>query len=134
MTELNLYKMDIFDITESGFEKVLQQEYTDQEVKVFVDCIMSDNIDAMDIMRCLAAIGVNMNLSHSLEEKSETDEDGELDTYVTSEFQEFINDSVEALMYQRNSKDWVRFYRDQLLNQENYELLHILKLEQTWNI
>ena len=118
-----------------GFYEVLIQEYTNEECKTFVKCIMSRNIQAEDTMRCLTAIGCSMGLSHDTYEKAEADEEeGTLDHYTTSDFQEFVNEGVQTLLYDNDQDEWIRFLLKELLAQENYELLHTLKLEKTWNI
>ena len=126
--------MNFDEPNDDGLYQVLLQDYTNEEVKVFVQCIMSGNIGPEDIMRCLTAIGCNMCLDHDLYEASETDEEGQLTEYVTSQFQEFVNEGVEMLMYQSDPEAWIRFLLKELLKDENYELLHTLQIEKTWNI
>jgi hypothetical protein len=113
---------------------MLDKEYTDAQCRNLVNCIMSENIGPDDVCKSLVGLGVNLNLSHELVEESEMDEDGELETFETSEFQNFVNESIESLLYNKDTMSWVKFYRKTLLQFEKYELLHILKLEKTWNI
>ena len=124
--------LDIRD--DEGFYQVILQDYTNEEVKVFVQCLMSKNIQPEDTMRCLTAIGCNMDLSHEVYQEMFTDDEGNDDSYPTSEFQEFVNEGVDALLYEHDTIGWAKFLLKTLLKRENYELLAILKLETTWNI
>ena len=126
--------MDLDLRDDEGFYQVMLQDYNNEEVKVFVQCLMSKNIGPEDTMRCLTAIGMNMGLSHEVYESMFTDDDGNDDSYPTSEFQEFVNEGVDALLYEHDTIGWVKFLLKELLKRENYELLAILKLETTWNI
>lgn len=119
---------------ESGFERIVLQEYTDEEVRVFLKCIMSQNISAEDVLKCLAAIGVNLQLDHELYEMSETTQEGELEEFTSSDFQEFVNESVDFLLYEKDYLGWLRWFRDKLIELENYELLQELQIEREWNI
>lgn len=119
---------------ESGFQRVVLQEYTDEEVRVFLKCIMSQNISAEDVLKCLAAIGVNLQLDHELYEMSETTQEGELEEFTSSDFQEFVNESVDFLLYEKDYLGWLRWFRDKLIELENYELLQELQIEREWNI
>ena len=113
---------------------ILKASYTDLECKTLVNCIMSDNISPEDAIKSITALGVNINLSHSAIEKSEIDEEGELEIYKTSEFQMFLDQCVDTLLFDEDSKSFLKFYKKTLIELEKYELLHILKLEKTWNI
>ena len=113
---------------------ILKDNYTDLECKTFVQCIMSNNISPEDAIKSVTALGVNINLSHSAIEKSEMDEEGELEIFTTSEFQMFLDESVDKLLFDEDTIGWVKFYKKTLLEREKYELLHTLKLEKTWNI
>ena len=112
-------------------------EYTDDEVKTFVDCLMVGQVDAEWTLKCLTAIALNVGLSEEeyevAEEVSEGEEEGNLETYETSDFIEFIDMSLVLLLLQKKKHKWIRLYRDALLSVENYEMLHKLKLEKTWN-
>lgn len=119
---------------ESGFERIVLQEYTDEEVRVFLKCIMSQNISAEDVLKCLAAIGVNLQLDHELYQMSETTQEGELEEFTSSDFQEFVNESVDFLLYEKDYLGWLRWFRDKLIELENYELLQELQIEREWNI
>lgn len=119
---------------ENGFQRVVLQEYTDEEVRVFLKCIMSQNISAEDVLKCLAAIGVNLQLDHELYEMSETTQEGELEEFTSSDFQEFVNESVDFLLYEKDYLGWLRWFRDKLIELENYELLQELQIEREWNI
>lgn len=134
ITELNNYNMNLEESDVERYIDMLSKEYPNDEIKVFVECIMSKNIRAEDMFRCLTAMAVNMKLDWEFYEVSETDEEGELQQYATSDFQLFIDESISYLMYENDFIGWLKFYKKQLLKVENYELLHILKLEQTWNI
>lgn len=115
-----------------GFIEILSNTYTDREVEVFVHCLMSGNIGPEDTMRSLSAIGQNLDICHEVYTVSETDEEGEMEDFQTSDFQMFINESIEFLLYESDPLGWIAFYRDYLLQIENYELLHTLKLEEKW--
>lgn len=119
---------------EESITIMLDKNFTDLECKTFVECIMSQNISPDDVCRSLVGLGVNIDLSHEIIEESELDEDGELEIFTTSEFQNFVNESVDKLLYDKDAISWIKFYRKLLLKLERYELLHTLKLEKTWNI
>jgi len=113
---------------------ILKASYTDLECKTLVNCIMSDNISPEDAIKSITALGVNINLSHSAIEESEIDEEGELEIFTTSEFQMFLDECVDILLFDKDTIGWAKFYKKTLLQKERYELLHTLKLEKTWNI
>ncbi len=117
-------------IQDEGFYKLLSQNYTHEEIKVFIMCIMSKNISSEDLMKSLTAIGVGLKLDHELYYEVGSEEED----FPTSEFQEFLDTSVNYIMYNKDYFGWIRFLRKGLLHTENYELLHTLQLESTWNI
>lgn len=113
---------------------ILSNTYSDLECKTLIKCIMSDNISPEDAIKSITALGVNIDLSQIGIEKCEMDEEGELETYRTSEFQMFLDESVDRLLFDRDSESFLKFYKKTLIEKEKYELLHTLKLEKTWNI
>ena len=123
-------------INQEDFKKILTSQYSNQEAVTLVRCLMSANITHLDSVKCLAALGKNLELSQDMNlEVTEIDEvDGEEYVYKTSIFQMFVDASVDSLLYEKDSKKWVIFYRDYLLELEEYELLNTLKLEKTWKI
>ena len=96
---------------QKDYRKNAWQEYTDEEVRVFLKCIMSQNISAEDVLKCLAAIGVNLQLDHELYEMSETTQEGELEELnkilqkkydqikrKEQRFEEFLLDDSEIIL------------------------------------
>ena len=129
--------MNIEDDKE-GFYSVFLNDYTDEEVNTFVKCIMSNNIKYEDILRCITGIGVSIGLDLERYEVysevvSEDDSEDE-EPQTSSEFEDFLNGSIDLLIYDKAFKTWVKAFKDLLIKKEKYELLHILKLEKTWNI
>ena len=129
--------MNIEDDKE-GFLSVFLSEYTDEEVNTFIKCIMSDNIGYEDILRCITGIGTTIGLSvkrYEVYQEVSIDDDGEdEEPQTSSEFEDFLNGSIDLLIYDKAHKTWIKALRDLLINKEKYELLNILKLEKTWNI
>lgn len=107
-------------------------EYTLDEIEVFVNCIMSNNLDTEYVLRCLTAIALNAELSQEERLMSEDGEDGEVETWETSDFIDFIDESLCHLLHEEDTKSWIRLYRDTLIVEEKYEILHKLKLEKRW--
>ena len=126
--------MEELKAIDEEIQGILKANYTDLECKTLVDCIMSNNISPEDAIKSVTALGVNINLSHSAIEESEMDEEGELEIFTTSEFQMFLDESVDKLLFDEDTIGWAKFYKKTLLEREKYELLHTLKLEKTWNI
>lgn len=107
-------------------------EYTLDEVEVFVNCIMSNNLDTEYVLKCLTAIALNLELSEEERPMSEDGEDGEVETWETSDFIDFIDESLCLLLHDENTRGWIKLYRDTLILQEQYITLHKLKLEDKW--
>jgi hypothetical protein len=126
---------------EDGFKyyEVASEDYTDQEIKIFVECLMVGNIDSEWTLKCLTAVALNIGLSEDEYEESETlgpeagDDEGKLETFTTSDFIKFVDDSLVLLLLEKDKDTWINLYRDALLSVENYEMLHKLKLENQWN-
>lgn len=129
--------MNIEDDKE-GFYSVFLSEYTEEEVNTFIKCIMSNNIGYEDILRCITGIGTTIGLSierYEIYQEISSEEEEESDEPQTSsEFEDFLNGSIDLLIYDKAHKTWIKALRDLLINKEKYELLNILKLEKTWNI
>ncbi len=130
--------MKLENLDENGFYPIDIEQYTDKEVNTFVNCIMSDNIAFEYILNCIVGIGASIDLGFEKYEiykevDSEDEEEGQ-EPQTSSEFEEFLNESIDLLIYDKAHKSWVKYFRDLLVSKEKYELLHILKLEETWNI
>tara|TARA_R110002049_G_scaffold78414_1_gene199670 strand:+ start:855 stop:1247 length:393 start_codon:yes stop_codon:yes gene_type:complete len=130
--------MKLENLDEDGFYPIDIEEYTDKEVNTFVNCIMSDNIAFEYILNCVVGIGASIDLGFEKYEiykevDSEDEEEGQ-ESQTSSEFEDFLNGSIDLLIYDKAHKDWLKYFRDLLVSKEKYELLHILKLEKTWNI
>ena len=123
-----------------GFKyyEVASEDYTDQEIKIFVECLMVGDIDPEWTLKCLTAVALNIGISEEEYEESETiegdgDDAGEVETYITSDFMKFVDHSLVLLLLENDKQGWIEWYRDALLQEENYEMLHKLKLESQWN-
>lgn len=121
-----------------NYYHVKDRDFTDSEVKIFIECLMIGKIDSEWILKCLTAVAINIGLcEEEYEEVLELDEeseDGAIETYPTSDFLKFVDQSLLLLLIEKDKQKWIRLYRDALLSVENYEMLHKLKLEQEWNI
>ena len=96
---------------------------------------MSENIGPDYISRCLIALGTFFAISKKeYTETGETDEDGDVEEWVTSDFEKFVENSLYLLCFDGLSKDWIKEVRDYLVRLERYEILHELKLEEKWKI
>ena len=124
---------------QDGFKyyEVASEDYTDQEIKIFVECIMVGDINPEWTLKCLTAVALNIGISEEEYEESETiedgDEEGQIETYITSDFIKFVDHSLVLLLLDNDKQGWIEWYRNALLQEENYEMLHKLKLEQQWN-
>lgn len=118
-------------------------DYSDDDIRIFINCLMSGNISPEYILKCVTAIALKIGLSE--EEYTETfipeydpnasEEDSqEEETYSTSEFMNFVDISLVTLVFDKMRRSWIMSFRKLLLEKEQYELLHELKLEETWNI
>ena len=126
--------MSIEKPIDEDLKALLKGSYTDLHCKAFVQSIMSDNISPDDICRSLVGLGVSLNLSRRAMQTSVMNEQGELESIETSEFQMFLDVSIDKILFDKDLKDWARFYKNTLIIMERYELLHTLKLEKTWNV
>ena len=130
--------MKLEKLDEDGFYPIDIEEYTDKEVNTFVNCIMSDNIAFEYILNCVVGIGASIGLNFEkyeiYNEVFSEEDDEDLEPQTSSEFEDFLNGSIDLLIYDKAHNDWLKYFRDLLVNKEKYELLHILKLEKTWNI
>ena len=117
-------------------------EYSDDDIRVFINCLMSGNISPEYILKCVTAIALKIGLSE--EEYIETfipeydpnasEEDSQdEETFETSEFMNFVDISLVTLVFDKMRRSWIMSLRNLLIDKEQYELLHELKLEQTWN-
>tara|TARA_R110001632_G_scaffold77512_3_gene174810 strand:+ start:4076 stop:4471 length:396 start_codon:yes stop_codon:yes gene_type:complete len=122
-----------------GFKyyEVASEDYTDQEIKIFVECLMVGDITAEWTLKCLTAVALNIGISEEEYEESEYEESedsvGEVETYVTSDFIKFVDQSLVLLLLEGDRQGWIELYRSALIQEENYEALHKLKLESQWN-
>lgn len=121
-----------------SYYHVKDRDFTDSEIKIFVECLMIGKIDSEWILKCLTAVAINIGLcEEEYEEVLQLDEDDEnatVEKYETSDFLKFVDESLLLLLIEKDKQKWIRLYRDALLSVENYEMLHKLKLEQEWNI
>ena len=126
--------MTQIDIALKNFE-IRDEDYGIDDVKIFISCIMSENIGPDYISRCLIALGTFFAISKKeYTETGETDEDGDVDEWVTSDFEKFVENSLYALCFDNSAKMWLKEIRDYLVGLERYEILHELKLEEKWKI
>tara|TARA_R110002049_G_scaffold15793_2_gene64053 strand:- start:3916 stop:4296 length:381 start_codon:yes stop_codon:yes gene_type:complete len=126
--------MTQIDIALKNFE-IRDEDYGVDDVKIFISCIMSENIGPDYISRCLIALGTFFAISKKeYTETGETDEDGDVDEWVTSDFEKFVENSLYALCFDGSANMWLKETRDYLVRLERYEILHELKLEDTWKI
>tara|TARA_R110002050_G_scaffold117237_1_gene233986 strand:+ start:121 stop:480 length:360 start_codon:yes stop_codon:yes gene_type:complete len=109
-------------------------EYTIDEVKTFVECIMSNNLDVEYTLKCLTAIALQAQIDEEERVESEVNEEGVEEQWKTSDFIEFIDAGLVFLLHDKDPQSWIKLYRETLLKLERYETLHTLKLEQKWNI
>ena len=126
--------MSIEKPIDEDLKALLKGSYTDLNCKAFVQSIMSDNISPDDSCRCLVGLGVNLNLSRRAIQTSVMNEQGELESIETSEFQIFLDVSIDKILFDKDLIGWAKFYKNTLIIMERYELLHTLKLEKTWNV
>lgn len=106
-----------------------EEEYTLNEVSIFIDCIMSNQINSDYILKCLTAISLQMKLSDESYDAAELDDGGNIEEFETSDFMKFVDESLVILLHDNDPDTWVVFFRDQLIKYEIYETLHYLKLE-----
>jgi hypothetical protein len=126
--------MTQIDIALKSFE-IRDEDYGIDDVKIFISCIMSENIGPDYISRCLIALGTFFDISKKeYIETGETDEDGDVEEWVTSDFEKFVENSLYALCFDGSAKMWLKEIRDYLVRLERYEILHELKLEEKWKI
>lgn len=126
--------MTQIDIALKNFE-IRDEDYGIDDVKIFISCIMSENIGPEYISRCLIALGTFFDISKKeYIETGETDEDGDQEEWVTTDFEKFVENSLYLLCFDGQSKDWLKEVRDMLVRLERYEILHELKLEEKWKI
>lgn len=126
--------MTQIDIALKNFE-IRDEDYGVDDIKIFISCIMSENIAPDYISRCLIALGTFFDISKKeYIETGETDEDGDVEEWVTSDFEKFVENSLYALCFEGSAKMWLKEIRDYLIHLERYEILHELKLEEKWKI
>ena len=111
---------------------VEKDDFVEDDIKVFVDSIMSKKISALYIQKCILAIGVYIELSEEEYMDGEPDENGE--EFATNDFFDFVEKSMQCLVFEKDTRSWILSFRNLLLEMENYELLNILKLEKKWRI
>ena len=126
--------MEKFNFEDDGlvYYKAPDVPYTLNEISIFVDCIMSDEINKDYILKCLTAIAMQMELSDEPYDKAELDAEGNIEEFKSSKFMEFVDAGLVLLLHDDNSAGWIVFFRDQLIKEEQYETLHYLKLEERW--
>ncbi len=122
-----------------GYFGIVEEEFTKQEIKIFVECLMVGEINSEWILKCLTAVALNIGLSEEEYEETEIipaegEEEEQTETFMTSDFIKFVDDSLLYLILSKDKDRWIRLLRDALLYVENYEMLDYLKLEKQWNI
>ena len=129
----------MLDKTESLLERFETRDtelYTDRDIQVFVECLMSGGISPKYVAKCIIAIALYLDLDREEyeEQTQEEDEYGDVDTYKTSEFNEFTEISLVYLATGKTSLEWLRSFKELLLRLERYELLHVLELESRYKV
>jgi hypothetical protein len=117
-------------------------EYSYDDVRIFIDCLMSGNISPEYILKCVTAIAIKIGLSQEeymekfipeYDPNASEEDSQEEEEYSTSDFMNFVDISLVTLVFDKMRRSWIMSFRNLLVQQEQYELLHELKLEEKWN-
>lgn len=112
------------------------QNFTERDLELFVECIMSGNISDKYVNKSILAIALTLKLDiEEYEIYVEPSDEDELPPMNTSsEFFDFIDTSCNLLEVGNLKQKWCLYFRDFLIKKEYYEILHILDLEGRYSI
>lgn len=135
-------------VDEFSFYDIAEGEYTDSEAILFVECIMSRNIDPEWELKCITALAINLGLDEELYEVPDVLSESEGEDMnnpfgmlmpmegpnLTSDFNEWVEKSMELIVYQKRYQDWIQLYFVTCLKYEKYEILHRLDIHKRFNV